>query len=56
MDFDDKDNNNISIYNDGCFPDASLILAESTVSFIGLSIVSKGMFTMVNLKKTSSGL
>ena len=29
MNFDDEDNNNnMSIYNDGCFPDASLILAE----------------------------
>ena len=28
MNFDDEDNNNISIYNDGCFPDASLILPE----------------------------
>jgi hypothetical protein len=28
MNFDDEDNNNIPIYNDGCFPDASLILAE----------------------------
>jgi hypothetical protein len=58
-------------YDDGCFPDAPYVLTEEeylaryylimnccrlSISFIGSLTISRDIFRMVNLEKTSSGL